>query len=173
MSAETWTYESHCPPNSADAEWRVMAGSDYIALVDPEQVMGDPEGHARLIAAAPQLERFVKTLANFEAYVWDEDEGYDDEQAGDAIATMNDLICQARELLGVPKPVRVGEQSAVLGALTDEFDAWVHVNGFAGRGDALELYHAALGNPAFTDAQREWLLDFTQRWERAEMGRDQ
>lgn len=55
LSAETWDYEAHIPHGSADAQWRVVAGADLIATVDPEMVMGDPESHARLIAAAPEL----------------------------------------------------------------------------------------------------------------------
>lgn len=52
---ETWEYEAHLPKGSGDVEWRVTAGDDLIAIVDPEMRFGDPEAHARLIAAAPKL----------------------------------------------------------------------------------------------------------------------
>jgi len=60
---ETWSFKAHIPHGSGDAEWRVTAGSDLIAIVDPKMVIGDPESHARLIAQAPNLLRRLKEAA--------------------------------------------------------------------------------------------------------------
>lgn len=59
-----------------------------------------------------KLRAFVEQFAHFSPYVWDEDEGWEDEQGGDAIASMNDLIVKARAMLGLtPLPdSEVGEQ---------------------------------------------------------------
>lgn len=53
------------------------------------------------------LRQFVQDFAHFTPYRWDTDEGWKDEQGGDAIEVANRMIAKARALLGMtPIPAR-------------------------------------------------------------------
>lgn len=63
-------------------------------------------------AAAALALAFVRQFSAFTPYCWTADEGWSEDQGGDAITCMNDLISQARKIVGLP-PIPdslVGEQ---------------------------------------------------------------
>jgi hypothetical protein len=61
----------------------------------------------------------AEQLARMQLYGWYSDEGYSDEQAGDAITTMNDLIRAAREITGIDPQIE-GEMDGEIESPEDE-----------------------------------------------------
>ena len=50
-----WTADVHIPRGSADGEWRIHAGREWVALLNDANDADETEPNARLIAAAPEL----------------------------------------------------------------------------------------------------------------------
>jgi hypothetical protein len=81
--------------------YRVVAGSDLIAIVDPEMVMGDPEGHARIITTAPDGVALARMIEDAWGQRFDNEEEIN---GGDVVEWLGDLIPAARALLAKVSP---------------------------------------------------------------------
>lgn len=88
--------------------------------LDSELVLGMVDGVDAPGATEPWIDQtdaraavqFIRRIADYAPYCWRCDDGFDDDQSGDAIQTVNDLIVEARKLVHLePLPDdKIGEQ---------------------------------------------------------------
>ena len=78
--------------------WRTMSGVERRNA--RMHAIFDDARARKALERAPQTNAFVERFASFTPYAWPAIEGYSDDQAEDAIASMNRLIEEARKITG-------------------------------------------------------------------------